>query len=108
MTTEMTLPLTGQDIINFKKAKNIFRAIDNPLRRRMLDHLHQHGKTTVTDLYVALRLDQSFASQNLAILRHAGYVTTTKEGKYVFYSLNYDEIDRIKGLATSLIGIDIQ
>ena len=44
---------------------------------------------TVTDIYVKLRLEQSVASQHLAILRKAGVVQTERDGKFIFYSLGY-------------------
>ena len=35
-----------------------------------------------------LRLEQSVASQHLAVLRKAGFVTTTRDGKFIYYSVN--------------------
>ncbi|NBP06804.1 MAG: transcriptional regulator, partial [Bacteroidetes bacterium] len=36
------------------------------------------------------------ASQHLAILRKAGFVNTTREGKFIYYSIN---LDRMRALA---------
>ncbi len=52
----------------------------------------------VTDIYATLRLEQSVASQHLAILRKAGFVTTEREGKKIHYRVNHDEIKRVLAL----------
>ena len=57
---------------------------------------------TVTDIYVKLRLEQSVASQHLAILRRAGVVVTQRQGKYIYYSLNKDRLEQISGLIEEL------
>lgn len=71
-----------------KKAKNILRALDHPLRRSLLDTIELNdNKITVTEIYVRLRLEQSVASQHLAILRRAGIVETERDGKLIYYSV---------------------
>jgi DNA-binding transcriptional ArsR family regulator len=57
--------------------------------------LEEQGKLTVTELYVQLRLEQSVASQHLAILRRAGIVKTEREGKFIYYLLNQSRIAEI-------------
>ena len=76
------------DLLELKKAAVILRALNHKLRQQMIKVIDEHGKITVTDLYIKLRLEQSVASQHLAILRKAGFVTTSREGKYIYYSLN--------------------
>jgi DNA-binding transcriptional ArsR family regulator len=46
-----------------------------------------------------MRVEQSVASQHLGILRDAGFVKTVKNGKYVYYEVDYD---RIKTLTESI------
>jgi DNA-binding transcriptional ArsR family regulator len=57
----------------------------------------------VTDIYNKLNLEQSVASQHLAILRHAAIVKTKKSEKFVFYSLNYPRIEEIQEKANELV-----
>ncbi len=81
--------------INFlqtKKAAMILRAVNHKLRQQMLKLLDESKKMTVTELYVKLRLEQSVASQHLAILRSAGIVSTERNGKFIFYSPDYARI----------------
>ena len=60
------------DFINLKKAAMILRALNHKLRQQIVRVLDEHKKLTVTELYIYLRLEQSVASQHLAILRRAG------------------------------------
>ena len=57
---------------------------------------------TVTDIYIKLRLEQSVASQHLAILRRAGIVATDRQGKFIFYSLDKDRVGQISTLVEDL------
>jgi DNA-binding transcriptional ArsR family regulator len=76
----------------------IGRAIKHVLRLRILAFLNQKGEQTVTAIYVKIRIEQSVASQQLAILRKAGLVISDKQGKFVYYSINEDKFDLIKKL----------
>lgn len=78
-----------------KKTALKVRAINHPLRQKMLEYLDAHPETTVTDLYVHFRMEQSVASQHLAILRRAGYVVTRREGKKILYSVHEENIANV-------------
>lgn len=91
------------DVIQLKKAALILRAINHKLRQQMMKLLHQHGKMTVTEIYVKLRLEQSVASQHLAILRKAGYVTTVRDGKFIYYSVNHDRLEQVHSIVYDLL-----
>lgn|SRR5579875_2548041 len=91
------------DVIQLKKAALILRAINHKLRQQILRLIHQHGKITVTEIYVKLRLEQSVASQHLAILRKAGYVNTLRDGKFIFYSVNHDRLEQVHNLVYDLL-----
>ena len=83
------------DILTLKKAALILRAINHKLRIQILKLINTHGKLTVTEIYVKLRLEQSVASQHLAILRKAGYVNTERDGKFIYYSVNHQRLVEI-------------
>ena len=91
------------DVIQLKKAALVLRAINHKLRQQILKLIHQHDKMTVTEIYVKLRLEQSVASQHLAILRKAGFVKTVRDGKFIFYSVNYDRLTEVHQFATDLL-----
>jgi DNA-binding transcriptional ArsR family regulator len=91
------------DSLQLKKAALILRAINHPLRQQMLRLIHQNKQITVTSIYVKLRLDQSVASQHLAILRTAGFVNTVRDAKFIYYSVNYERLQQIHTIAAELI-----
>jgi DNA-binding transcriptional ArsR family regulator len=91
------------DVLQLKKAALILRAINHKLRQQILKLIHQSGKMTVTEIYVKLRLEQSVASQHLAILRKAGYVNTVRDGKFIYYSVNHDRLEQIHGIVHDLL-----
>lgn len=83
------------DYFQIKKAGAIIRAVNHKLRQDILQLLNENKRMTVTDIYVKLRLEQSVASQHLAILRTAGYVITEREGKNIYYTVNYDRLKEV-------------
>lgn len=83
------------DLIRIKKAALILRAFNHKLRQQIIQLIDEHQKITVTELYSKLHLEQSVASQHLAILRKAGFVKTTREGKFIYYSLNMTRIQEL-------------
>ncbi len=91
------------EIIQLKKAAHIIRAVNHKLRQQLLQQLHQNGRMTVTTLYQKLQLEQSVASQHLAILRKAGFVITERNGKFIFYSVNYKRLQEMHRYADLLL-----
>jgi DNA-binding transcriptional ArsR family regulator len=90
------------DYAELRKAVLVLRAINHKLRQRMIDLLEEHEKMTVTDIYIKLRLEQSVASQHLAILRRAGVVSTDRNGKFIYYGLDKDRLSQISKLVEEL------
>ncbi len=90
------------DFLQVKKAAVTLRAINHKLRQQIMRLLEDHQRMTVTEIYVQLRLEQSVASQHLAILRRAGIVETFRDGKYISYSIN---ADRLAQLNNQVLGI---
>lgn len=90
------------DFVNLKKAAMILRALNHKLRQQIVKLIDEHKKLTVTEIYIKLRLEQSVASQHLAILRRAGIVKTTRDGKFIYYSVNNDRVEGIMNCVQSL------
>lgn len=91
------------DYYNVKKAALILRALNHKLRQQLLKLIDEEKKITVTEIYVRLRLEQSVASQHLAILRKAGIVTTEREGKFIYYMINHKRIEEISRIVNDLV-----
>ena len=90
------------DYAELRKAVLVLRAVNHKLRQRMIDLLEESQRMTVTDIYIKLRLEQSVASQHLAILRKAGVVKTDRRGKYIYYSLANERLTQISRLVEEL------
>ena len=81
------------DTLLVKKAAIYIRAINHKLRQQILKKIDEKGSCTVTEIFTELFLAQAVASQHLAVLRKAGFVKTTRDGKNIYYSVN---IPRLK------------
>jgi DNA-binding transcriptional ArsR family regulator len=87
---------------SIKKSILVFKAVHHKLRLQMIKLLDENQQLTVTDIFVRMRIEQSVASQQLAILRRAKVVVTERQGKFIFYKLNLERIQEINKLATLL------
>ena len=90
------------DYGELRKAVLVLRAINHKLRQRILDMLEEYGSMTVTDIFVKMRMEQSVASQHLALLRRAGVLKTDRQGKYIHYSIDKDRMEQISKLIEEL------
>jgi ArsR family transcriptional regulator, virulence genes transcriptional regulator len=93
-------------VINYqelRKAAMVLRSLNHRLRQRILELIETHERLTVTEIFVHLRLEQSVASQHLAILRQSGIVRTERDGKFIFYSVDKERILQITELAKQLV-----
>jgi ArsR family transcriptional regulator len=76
-------------------SSEILRAIAHPLRLRILEFIDNNSDINVNKIYNTLKLEQSITSQHLRILRDAGLVNTTRDGKYIHYTVNYDKVAHV-------------
>ncbi len=92
------------DLSQTKEAALILRALNHKLRQQILKLIDGKKKITVTEIYAKLHIEQPVASLHLSILRKAGIVSTIRNGKYIYYSPNYDHISEIEKFAVDLVG----
>jgi len=78
------------------KTLNIIKAIKHPLRYKIIQLLHREKALTVTEIYTALNLEQSVASQHLSILFKTGFIQRKRTGKYIVYTINYKRFEGLK------------
>lgn len=93
------------DVLTLKKVALVLRAINHPLRQQILKLLHQHRRMAVSELYKKLHLEQSVASQHLAILRKAGFVVTEREGKFIFYAVNHARLKQVHQFSRDILTV---
>ena len=73
------------------KATLFLKALANDDRLLILCYLSQ-GETNVGELEKATEISQPTLSQQLSILREEGFVKTRREGKYIYYTLDSQEV----------------
>lgn len=97
--------LSKEDNETLQKAKAKVRALNHPLRQKMLALIkNNNNRMNVTDIYVKLRIEQSVASQHLAILRNQGLVNTEREGKTIWYSVDDNSIKELLNTCGQVVG----
>jgi len=79
--------------MEMKELRTILRAMGDVARLRMLQVLAGRGQVTVSELTHSLRISQPLASWHLRILRKAGLVTTHRDGRQVYCTLNRARIE---------------
>lgn len=70
----------------YQAKAEFFRMLGHPVRIRVLELL-QEGPRPVRDLLAAIEIEPSSLSQQLAVLRRSGIVTSSRDGSTVVYQL---------------------
>ncbi|HNE50224.1 MAG TPA: metalloregulator ArsR/SmtB family transcription factor [Chitinophagales bacterium] len=76
-----------------EKAAELLKAVAHHLRLRIIKLIHEKKEVNVNVIYNTLKIEQSITSQHLKILRGVDVVRTRRDGKKIYYSLNYDRLD---------------
>jgi DNA-binding transcriptional ArsR family regulator len=72
---------------------DLFRGLADPTRRRILDLLAERGTLTVSELAAEFPdLVASGISKHLMLLRAAGLVSATQEGRQRYYRINAETL----------------
>lgn len=79
-----------------------FRGLDDRTRVLILELLLS-GEKPVSELVELTGSPQGRVSNHLACLRHSGYVTTRREGRFVFYRLADDRVRALLRIAQELM-----
>src|SRR5690606_30810206 len=80
----------------------LFKALGHPIRIQVLEQLVS-GERSVGSIAEALNSEVSNLSQQLAVLRRAGVVTTRREGNTIFYALRDPAMASILTTARQMI-----
>lgn len=91
------------DPITIKKAALIIRAVNHPVRQKLLWTIHRDKKMRVTELHRNLKLVQPLVSQHIAALKAAGFLAEERQGRNILYSVNYERIKEVQDLAGKLV-----
>jgi ArsR family transcriptional regulator len=75
----------------YQAKAELFRTLGHPIRIRVLEIL-QDGPRPVSELLLDLGIEASSLSQQLAVLRRAGIVISTRRGTSVTYELAASDV----------------
>src|SRR5688572_17762907 len=92
----LAFPELNIDHIFLYQGKELFRALNHPLRQKIIQLIHSHGRMTVTQLFTKMKLEQSVASNHLALLRSQKILLTERQQKFIFYSVNYSRLKEVQ------------
>ena len=67
-------------------ADNLFKALSDPTRRAIFEHLSRNGEQTVHALTDCAGVSQPAVSKHLSVLKHARLVSNRCEGRETHYS----------------------
>ncbi|MER6947458.1 metalloregulator ArsR/SmtB family transcription factor [Nonomuraea sp. NPDC000554] len=82
-------------------AEDVFKALADPTRRRILDELVERDGQTLFEICTrlvtkhGLELSRQGISQHLAVLESAGLVRSRRQGRYKFHDLNTEPLEHI-------------
>ncbi|MEU0386735.1 MULTISPECIES: ArsR/SmtB family transcription factor [Streptomyces] len=82
-------------------AEDVFKALADPTRRRILDELAERDGQSLFEICTrlvtkhGLGLSRQAVSQHLAVLESAGLVVSRREGRYKFHDLNTTPLERV-------------
>lgn len=80
-----------------------FKALSDPTRRAILDHL-KAGAKTAGELGGRFDMTGATVSHHLSVLKEAGLISDERRGKYIYYELNLSILDEITGWIAGLKG----
>jgi DNA-binding transcriptional ArsR family regulator len=95
--------LDNTKMVAYKEALILYRAINNRMRKDIMELLHMNHQMTVTAIYTYLRSEQSVVSTHLAILKRAKCVQANRDGKFMYYALNYQQLDHLYRTTNTLL-----
>ncbi len=80
----------------------LFKALAHPARIRVLELLSE-GERSVGEMQPLVGIEPPHLSQQLGVLRHAGLVTTRKQGSSVFYAIRDSQLVKLLAAAKRVL-----
>ncbi|MEU6755659.1 metalloregulator ArsR/SmtB family transcription factor [Streptomyces sp. NPDC046685] len=86
----------------YQAKADFFRMLGHPVRIRVLELL-QNGPMPVRDILTAIEVEPSALSQQLAVLRRSGIVTSVRDGSTVVYELAGGDVAQLMRAARRIL-----
>jgi len=86
---------------NLSAVGDVYQALADPTRRRILDELAERDGQTLFEICSRLAVKHQLASsrqavsQHLAVLEAAGLVVTRRQGRYKFHHINTGPLEHV-------------
>jgi ArsR family transcriptional regulator, repressor of sdpIR and other operons len=81
-------------IIELNGMKNVFKGLNDPTRREILELLKRNDMTA-GEIVEQFHISGSSISHHLDVLKQAKLVIAEKQGQFIYYSLNTTIVDEI-------------
>jgi DNA-binding transcriptional ArsR family regulator len=81
--------MTDLDVEMYDRVANSLKAIAHPARLAMIDLLKDGRRMNVTQIHMALGMEQAVTSQHLSILREREILDARRQGKHSYYFLRH-------------------
>jgi ArsR family transcriptional regulator, arsenate/arsenite/antimonite-responsive transcriptional repressor len=78
---------------NIEPGAQIFLALSDPSRLRILSLIFTNGELCITDLERILEFTQTKTSRHLIYLKNSGILTARKFNQWVFYQIKEEVLD---------------
>lgn len=95
-------PAAGADCERWRpgleEAARLFHALADETRLAILQQLREQGEVCACDFLACCERAQPTVSHHLKVLRQAGLVRAEKRGLWVYYTLNAEALERLRGL----------
>jgi DNA-binding transcriptional ArsR family regulator len=73
----------------------VFKALNDPVRRRILELLKKKGELSAGEIADQFDITKPSISHHLDLLKQAGLVVVMRQGQYLYYSLNTTILDEL-------------
>jgi DNA-binding transcriptional ArsR family regulator len=93
--TRTSQRLSKQGLEGQTVADLVFKALADPVRRRILDRLRVRGGLTLIELCEGMAMTRQGVTKHLALLEDAGLVVTRRQGREKLHYLNPVPIHKI-------------
>lgn len=70
------------------------KALSDPVRREILNLL-KNGRLSAGEISEHFPVTDAAVSRHLSVLKEAGLIRDTREGKYIYYNLNASVLEEI-------------
>ena len=81
------------------------RALADPIRREILNLLKQ-GRLSAGEITDHFPVTGASISRHLSVLKDAGLIRDTREGKFIYYDINASVLEEILLWVSDLKGVD--